>query len=200
MNQTPTLRTPALWVLALLLLIGYQLGANHAAAPARPATIGMVDLKKLIDNLNIRVSAEDQVRSLADRLEEQRKAKFAAADQYASDLDALVRGTPKYQEAESKAKQAAIDARTFTEYAKLKIDQRAADNLLNVYEQVKAAARKFSSERGFDLILVDDSVVKLERASPEAVLQQIWARRVLYSIGALDVTEEFTKWMNSQSK
>jgi len=197
-------RSPSRSVVPLLLMVVIgaavvvqTLGQNGGTAP--PATvIATIDLVAVFQQLDSRAAADVELQKLADELTKLSQAKIDEAKQLQVDLDMHVQGTPKYKEAEERWKRATMEAQALTEYGKLKLDHKVAESLRTAYEDLKVGLKSFAEERGYDVILLNDSLSALEKGTKDQVEQQISARRVLYAAGGLDVTAEVVAWMNTK--
>jgi len=197
-------RSPSRSVAPLLLMVVIgaavvvqTLGQNGGTAP--PATvIATIDLVAVFQQLDSRAAADVELQKLADELTKLSQAKIDEAKQLQVDLDMHVQGTPKYKEAEERWKRATMEAQALTEYGKLKLDHKVAESLRTAYEDLKVGLKSFAEERGYDVILLNDSLSALEKGTKDQVEQQISARRVLYAAGGLDVTAEVVAWMNTK--
>jgi Skp family chaperone for outer membrane proteins len=198
-------QTHSRWTLPLLAVVGvaaataYQsTSGQNGGAPPRPAVVATVDLVSVFQQLDSRAAADVELQKLADELTRLSQAKIEQAKQLEIDLDMHVQGTPKYDEAEDKWKQATMEAQALTEYGKLKLDHKVAESLRTAYEDLKVGLKSFAQERGYDVILLNDSISALEKGTKDQVEQQISARRVLYAADTLDVTNDVVAWMNGK--
>jgi Skp family chaperone for outer membrane proteins len=105
-------------------------------------------------------------------------------------------GSENFKEAQRKYELAALE---FKAYVQLYTSQRVEFNDLEIrriYDKIKSSAQAMADERGYDLILVDDSVVPIP-AQTKDILGQISSRRVLFARQQLDVTDALITEMNS---
>ena len=103
----------------------------------------------------------------------------------------------KFKQAMKKFQMAAIELRGYVEFQQLKQQRFNDETIFELYDKIKGAAMKFADEQGYDIILVNDSVVEIPE-NTDNILAQISSRRVLFARQQMDVTDQLIQAMNSE--
>jgi Skp family chaperone for outer membrane proteins len=83
------------------------------------------------------------------------------------------------------------------DFAEAKRNVSNARVLRRIYENVRKAVAELAQHEGWDLVILDDTVVELPRETTETEMtRQISARRLLYAAKQIDVTEDVIAHMN----
>ena len=191
-------RRPYLGI-ALALAVG--VGPAYALlsmAPTRPAVIGFVDLQKVFNLSDKRAEAQAELEALGQELDDQEEAMGQEIQALEADLELLVKGTAKYQEALKKYLGAAADRRAWVEFKAAKLDAKTAQRRTQVYDEIVLAATEFAEQHNIDFILTDDSILELRPGPDVQVVQQMSLRRVVYANPEFDITDELITWINEQ--
>ncbi len=191
-------RRPYLGI-ALALAVG--VGPAYALlsmAPMRPAVIAFVDLQKVFNDSDKRADAQAELEALGQQLDDRVEALRQEINTLQADLDLLVRGTPKYDEAEKTLLAAAADLRAWIEFKAAKLDAKTAQRRTQVYDEIVLAATEFAEQHSIDFILTDDSILELRPGTDVQVVQQMSLRRVVYANPEFDITDELIAWINEQ--
>ncbi len=200
MQRLTTIMTGRLYLgIALVLALG--VGPAYALlsmAPTRPAVIGFVDLQKVFNESVGRAEAQAELEGLGQGLDDQEEALRQEISVLQSDLELLLVGTPKYQEAEKKVIGVAADLRAWVEFKGRKLDAKRAQRRTQVYDEIVLAATEFAEQNNIDFILTDDSILELRPGTDGQVVQQMSLRRVVYANPELDITDELIVWINER--
>jgi Skp family chaperone for outer membrane proteins len=192
------MHTRNLTILLVALLIGTVAYQGHAlqSADARPTVARTVNLTRLFDALDERAVRDQELGTLAAQFETRRKQSADALDQLQEDLEAFPKGSDNYQATLQQLQKAALDYEAEVEWAHRRLDAKRAEIYRRIYLSIKAAARTLATERGYDLVFVDDSKEELPDGNEQDIRRQISARRMLYTADSIDVTAELIDLMN----
>ena len=185
--------------IALALAVG--VGPAYAllsTAPTRPAVITFVDLQKVFNLSNKRAEAQAELEALGQQLDDRVEALRQEIKTLQADIELLLPGTPKYQEAEKKLLAAAADLRAWIEFKAAKLDAKTAQRRTQVYDEIVLAAAEFAEQHNIDFILTDDSILELRPGTDVQVVQQMSLRRVVYANPEFDITDELIAWINER--
>ncbi|MHC4810753.1 MAG: hypothetical protein ACYTEV_10370, partial [Planctomycetota bacterium] len=95
------------------------------------------------------------------------------------------------------AERMADELRITTEMAQWKLEGLRVRTLREIYESVRVKAAELSRANGWDLVLVNDSLVEVPAVGSQAeLMRQISARRVIYGDARIDVTNILIAAMN----
>ena len=115
-----------------------------------------------------------------------------------ADIDLLVEGTPKYQDALKKYKGAAANLRAWIEFKGRKLDAKRAQRRTQVFDEIVLAATEFAEQNNIDFIITDDSNLELRPGNDGQVVQQMSLRRIVYANPEFDITDELIVWINER--
>ncbi len=191
-------RRPYLGI-ALALAVG--VGPAYALlsmAPIRPAVIAFVDLQKVFNLSDGRAEAQAELEALGQKLDDQVETLRQEIKTLQADLELLVPGTPKHDEAEKTVVAAAADLLALIDFKAAKLDAKTAQSRTLVYDEIVLAAVEFAEQHDIDFILTDDSILDLRPGTDVQVVQQMSLRRVVYANPEFDITDELIAWINEQ--
>ncbi len=191
-------RRPYLGI-ALALAVG--VGPAYALlsmAPTRPAVIAFVDLQKVFNDSDKRAEAQAELEALGQKLDDQVEALRQEIKTLQADLELLVPGTPKHDEAEKTVVAAAADLLALIDFKAAKLDAKTAQSRTQVYDEIVLAAVEFAEQHDIDFILTDDSILELRPGTDVQVVQQMSLRRVVYANPEFDITDELIAWINER--
>ncbi len=173
----------ALTTLAFLLAVG--------AAEAQTLKIGYINSQEILANAPGAEEAGQQ-------FDDEQEAMGQEIQALEADIDLLVEGTPKYEEALKKYLGAAADLRAWVEFKGRKLDAKRAQRRTQVYDEIVLAATEFAEQNNIDFILTDDSILELRPGTDGQVVQQMSLRRVVYANPEFDITDELIEWINQK--
>ncbi len=191
-------RRPYLGI-ALALAVG--VGPAYALlsmAPIRPAVIAFVDLQKVFNLSDKRAEAQAELEVLGQQLDDREDALRQKIKTLQADIELLVPGTPKHDEAEKTLLAAAADLLALIEFKAAKLDAKTAQSRTQVYDEIVLAAVEFAEQHDIDFILTDDSILDLRPGTDVQVVQQMSLRRVVYANPEFDITDELIAWINER--
>ncbi|MCA9284995.1 MAG: OmpH family outer membrane protein [Phycisphaerales bacterium] len=193
---------PVLAVLAALIgLFAYQAGAVRALA-ARPTAVGTVDLGKVFEKMNERAEWDASTKGMEESLTAELRKRQESAQAKKAQYDALPAGAERDALRESLAKDLLEDEVWF-KFKRSQVDRERSLMWQSMYRNIRAEAALLAEAEGFDLLLVNDASNEIRsdtdpNASAEAqILQQITARRVLYSQPTIDLTDKLIIRINN---
>lgn len=200
------LRTvPTLSAFALVgSLLAYQ-AAGRRPAPPQPPAIAMVRILDLFEGLEQRADAKVEIERMEGNLRSEKTTRETKLNKMKDDAKGL---------ADPADRAAAEDAVALQQYAyefwlqesATELEIEKALRLRGLYKDIRKAIRELAENEGYDLVLVDDSILepvfdREMRVSPQVqVLQQITSTTVLYVVPRIDVTDELTVRMNNAFK
>lgn len=181
------MKTSSTLTLCLGLLSGAVL---YAAVDSRtPSVTGTIDVERALKALN-------QWKAGDARAEQTRSEIVGRVDALKQDLVALQEelesfrpGTDAHNAATEKAYEKAGELNAMQEFLELKLESIQVLKLRDCYAAIGEAAKKVSQAQGIDVVVMNDSIIKIEPADLNGTLQQILGRRLIYGNPALDVTD-----------
>jgi Skp family chaperone for outer membrane proteins len=188
-----------LGIALLAVVVTHNTTAGRFMAPNGPTTVAVIDLERAVAGLSQWQVAKTEIENIGETLDEQLRQQKSVVDAAEADLDAYAPGTAEYDAAQERYSQRVIEYESLSEFFRRKIAVERARRLREVYSQIKVSLKILSIERGYDIVLVDDSKVPLpdENVGMQEITLQISARRILYSADEVDITDELIARMNN---
>ncbi len=197
MNKTVHRYLAAIGLIVFALAV---IGPTHAVLSLKqlnPPVIATLDLERVFNEINRRNQAEADLEQELKRFQRQAEDLRNEAERLKTDLELLVPGTEKYEEAEKQWTAIVLDYRAVVAFIESKLDLVRADARRNIYEAITIAAAKFADANGIDFIVTDDSHLPLQEGNDIQIVQQLALRRVVYANPSFDITDDLIGWMNS---
>jgi Skp family chaperone for outer membrane proteins len=189
----------AVAALTVTSLLAYQSYALSRIGPARPAIIAAIDLERIYGQLDERTSLDAELQQMVTNLENQRDTLETRVKDLQDELGegVLTPGTDQYKSLETEYIQASLDLRVLVDFAALRVDERKAKVLSDLYAKIKLEAAALAKANGYDMVLVDDSLAAMQQGNEQDITRQISARRMLYMSPEIDITDELIASMNA---
>ena len=201
MNRSPfhpaVILVAAGLLLASALLAGVQAVAEHALPLLTPTVVGTVDLEGTFNGLQEWDQLQVSLSQRADGMQEELNRRQEELEGLEADLEDYPESSDKFKQAMKRYQMAAIELQGYVQFQQQKQKRYNDDKIFELYDKIKASAKALADEQGYDIILVDDSIVAIPENS-ENILAQISSRRVLFARGEMDVTDRLIEVMNSE--
>ena len=182
---------------AAVFLVGVQAVAVHTLPLLSPSVVATVDLERTFNGLEEWSKAQASEGTLSERIQEDLDTRQGEIEMLEADLEDYPEGSSKYDDAMKKLRMAALEYQGYIQFQKLKQERRNQDTIFDLYEKIKASAASLADEQGYDIILVNDSVVEIPEQT-ENVIQEISSRRVLFARVQMDITDQLIEAMNAE--
>jgi Skp family chaperone for outer membrane proteins len=189
-----------LLLIVLIGLVGYQTFAYRPAMSNSPAVIATVNLEQLFKGLDEKTAADEQLKQMATKLNDEAEAKMKEIKQIDEDLKDHPKGSPTYSQMQEQQILLAGKYQAYLEYCKRKIEAEKGRSLKRIYLNIKNHANQLASQNGYDIVLVDDSLAEIPLGTEEETSRQISARRMLFTSTRLDITADLLERMNAGTK
>jgi Skp family chaperone for outer membrane proteins len=182
---------------ALALLVGGALLAFAAFAPQRPAVVASVDLERVFNSIDLQAKTEARLKAVAVDLDGQRKRLRDGIEELQAELESFQPGSTAQLEVATRIEEAIAEFRAFEGFARAKAEAEQAKAMRQIYMSIRDAAMELAKERGWDYVMVDDSIPTIEPTDSQRMLQQISSRRFLYANPSFDVTNDLIAKLNA---
>ncbi len=199
-----TVSLPMATIMLLLgVLVGYEVFAGRAMAPASPPVVAVVRIDPLFDGLKQKADAAAAVEQLQGEIEAEAKIRREAAEALTEQHSNAVDATQREALFDKIALETLKNA-SWLEAAKQELEVDKAVRLQDLYKKVYDAINSLALTEGYDLVIVDDSGAELpferkSRVVPQVqVIQKLAMRKVLYVNPTLDVTDDLIMRMNNE--
>ncbi|MGA1708554.1 MAG: OmpH family outer membrane protein [Phycisphaerales bacterium] len=182
---------------ALAMLVAGSLLALAAFAPQRPAVVASVDLERVFNSIDLQAKTETRLKAVAADLDAQRKALRDGIEELNAELESFQPGSAAQLEVATRIEEAIAEFRAFEGFARAKAEAEQAKSMRQIYMTIREAAMELAKERGWDYVMVDDSIPTIEPTDSQRMLQQISSRRFLYANPSFDVTDDLIAKLNA---
>ena len=196
-------RPLALAFAVLIGIVAYQAFAMRPG-PTKPALVATVNLEYVYDALEEQNAANAELNRLKDEIEAKAESMRQEIQRLGEDMEGVF--TPGSQQAKQTEEQLVFKAyylREYREQSVVQLDVEQAKVLSELYDSIKETIARIAEENGYDLVLVDDSVVELPGldelsagGARREMMRQISARRMLYTSPAIDISQMVVDRMN----
>jgi len=184
-------------LLAAVLCAG--LAAFAALSPDRPAVVATVDLERVFNSVDLQTRTEVRLQAMSEELGARRDELRLDIEDLEAELESFQPGSDAQLEVAARIEEAIAEFRAWEGFAAIKLEAEQSKAMRDIYLSIRTAAAELAKERGWDYVLVDDTVPTIQPGGAEQMQQQIGSRRFLYANGAFDVTDELIARLNTQS-
>lgn len=176
-------------------------GDTTALAAPTPTVIGLVDIAKLMNNLQELKDRNDLTMSKGKQLQEKLTEISSQIKQIDGELKDVIPKDDKAKRIERLAQRVELEA---TYEARGKAYQRMIDldhgDILNdLYPKATAAIQAYAAKEGYDVVLLDDRPMQLpDSGSVKDYNEVIQKKRVLFAKEGIDITDQLITVMNNE--
>ncbi len=182
---------------ALAMLVAGSLLALAAFAPQRPAVVASVDLERVFNSIDLQAKTEARLQTVAADLDAQRKVLRDGIEELNAELETFQPGSAAQLEVATRIEEAISEFRAFEGFARAKAEAEQAKAMRQIYMKIRQAAADLAKERGWDYVMVDDSIPTIEPTDSQRMLQQISSRRFLFANPSFDITDDLIAKLNA---
>jgi len=184
-------------LLAAVLCAG--LAAFAALSPDRPAVVATVDLERVFNSVDLQTRTEVRLQAMSEQLGARRDELRLEIEDLQAELESFQPGSDAQIEVAGRIEEAIAEFRAWEGFAAIKLEAEQSKAMRDIYLSIRDAAAELARERGWDYVLVDDTVPTIQPGGAEQMQQQIGSRRFLYANGAFDVTDELVARLNTRN-
>ncbi len=186
-------------VVGTAFITGSNTSTASAVKMASPSAVAVVDLAELLEGLDERKFLEEDLNSeIADRQTELDTI-VKTIERMREDIKMLKPDDQQTMQRIRELRIKEVEARALNQFVQEQLSLEKGQMLATLYNKVQGAADKILTQDGWDVILIDDSGLKLPEMAQEAqMLQLILNRRVLASDDRVDITADVQTLMNNE--
>ncbi len=174
--------------------------AGASFAPPRAPTVGVVDLEQVFNTIDSHAARDATLKKLADELDGKLKELEQVVKDLQLELQNFQAGSQAALDLQTRVQKAIGDYKAYEQFARLKVESEKAKAMRESYLEIKDACKALAQDRGLDLVMLDDSIPELEKGNASRTVQQISARRFLYTNGEFNVSADLIARMNDDFK
>ena len=169
---------------------------------AQPSAVANVDIRRILDKIQMRAEMEAELTQMAYRFEQEIKTRKEQLEARKKESDAVTEPT----ERQTLRDGLALEQLQLNEWANTKLQEADREQALRwegLYRSVVAEADKLAQAEGYQYVLVYDGTAEFQRerrsqiSLAQQVMEQISRRRVLYASKTDDLTEKLIVRMNN---
>jgi uncharacterized membrane protein (UPF0127 family)/Skp family chaperone for outer membrane proteins len=179
--------------------------APPADAPAAPARVATIKLKLVLENMQETIDAQQQIADLQKQLDAMTRTNQADLKILQDKaVDPATRGTAARDAAVDELDRKSFSLRQEELAAKLKIQRLSSRQLVNGFREINAAVKDLATQRGYDVVVIDNSEVlppnSEDLANQQTVSNLIFDRRVLRASDQVDISIDVITELNKGYK
>jgi len=172
--------------------------AQNGSAPPEPTIVALVNLERLVQDLDERAAREEELQGYFKELQTKLDEMAADIRRKQEELQIYQPGSPEAKEARLALLRLEMRARQEQQISEALLGQRTAEMQVEIFDKIRAAIARLAERRGYQLVLSHDGQVELTARDRDSVQKAIAARRVLWAENQLDITEELLRTMNNE--
>ena len=185
-------------LLAFVLGVGSAVTFAQKAAQLSPATVAVVDVGEVLQNLKQRTSAEAELAEQRERLTQEQNQRRQNIQSLQQDLQVLAAGTEGYEQKRQEAEKAVLDLEVWSRFEQQRLNRDQAVQMESMYRKMLDVISRMSEESGVDLVLFKEAEPSFENVQPQQLGGAISIRKVLYASDKLDLTNGVIQRMNNE--
>lgn len=167
----------------------------------RAARVAVIDLNKVLDQLDEKTFRERQLEGFLKGLEESVNEIGNQLKQAREELKILKSGTPAFIAKREEVLRLTARVQAEAQAAKVLAEEKKKTMQVDLYEKIGDATREFAKKNALDLVLVDDSKEKIPQdASPQQAQAAMINKRVMFAAADVDISDLVAQQMNNEFK
>ena len=188
-------------VLATLAMGGAAIGAAAGAGKARPVSVGVVDVQKVLEQLSEKIQVDADLQTRTDRLQQEAQDREKKIQDLQKDIEILAApGSAAHEQKMEEAGNKVAELRAWREVQSQRLQREKATQYANLYRKITDTIGQTAKETGFDIVLFKETQIDMRNLKPEQLGAFIQVRKLLWSSDDLDITDQVIQKMNNDFK
>jgi Skp family chaperone for outer membrane proteins len=185
---------------AALLALGAAAGLGVATGRAVPTAVGVVDIERVSLALNELQEGQQSINELRQKRADELKALSEELESLSVELQALPEADRETRgvDLSIRAQILQADVQTKEQVYSQEISVKELQIRVSVYEKVVKAVEQVAQRDGVDLVLFDDSALRLEARNGQELFNAIRGRKVLHAADSIDLSDSVITLMNNE--
>ncbi len=189
-------------VLGAWAIAGVRAEAAAARQSAAPTSVAVVDVGKVLDQLEEKRSRLADLEEYGRNLEARVAEIEAELQGLIADLEVLPKGTAQFVEKQDEAIRKEMALQGEREFAQFRFNERKQRTKLELFNKIVSAAGIYADREGYDMVLNDDRDMNVPadqvgQMTDQAFQAFVLSRRVIHATDAIDITDEVAQMMNN---
>ncbi len=188
--------------LAALAPAGVLLTPTAAVArPARPTSVAVIDLNRVLDQLDEKTAREKQLETFLKALEDGVNNLAKQLKSAKEELEILPKNGAAFLAKREEVLRLTARVQGEAQAAKILAEDKKKTMQIDLFEKIGDATRDFAKKNGWDIVMIDDSKEKIpSEASPQQAQAAMVNRRLLFASIDVDISEQVAQQMNNDFK
>lgn len=164
----------------------------------RPAVVATVDLERVYEALDEQAAADASVEALAATMNRDAELRRESIERLRGELEAFKPGSTAHKETMNRIELELLNYNVHVDFDRQRIEARRSEFIRAIYGRVKVSLAAMAEEQKIDIVFLNDSIPPIEATDAQRTMQQISARRMLFSAPSLDISDALIQRMNAE--
>jgi len=196
-------RNTLLILLIVLAAVAAWSGSNvllaQGAGAAASGGVAVVDTVQIFNQYQQIVDLNAMLKARNDQLREETEAKKKVIEQKGQELSAFAPDSPDFLARQKELLRMRVDLDAFVRVKQFELQRTHVHWTRTTYNQILDTVEALATQRNLSLVLYKDEI-DANANEMKALLQQIRARKVLYSADTIDLTSQVLEKLNADYK
>jgi|GEM_PF-1198697 len=193
-----TLSIAGALVLAAASSLAFRAGAQNAGA--KPGVVALVNLERVINNLDERVVRENELKRFIEERRNVIKGKQDQLKQLQDELNLLPEGAANRQAKAEEVARQRIESQVEQQILEQLLQVKRGDVFKRIFKKVIDASERIAQARGYSMVLSNDAGATIQPGTDQQIQLQMVSRRVLFADSQLDISDDIVQMLNNEWK
>ncbi|MEM0983663.1 MAG: OmpH family outer membrane protein [Planctomycetota bacterium] len=198
----PVVTLAALAIATIALVRPHTADATRAVAAANPTPMAVVDIAKVVDQLNERAALERDLKIFISTREASLEQIQNEMEEVSADAEILPEGSAERIEAARRLRELQATGQARQQFLNQEITIERGKIFLNILDKVEAAVGEIAQRDGWEIVVINDdgiSDIRKQRVRAEDdALNLVFGRRILHASPRVDITNDVIIFMNNR--
>jgi Skp family chaperone for outer membrane proteins len=188
----------ALSLTLLVALIAVISSQSVAYAPSKPATVAVIDVMKLYEELAEKLALEADQQQQRTRLEEERQTRLAEIKTLEKDLSELaIPNTTAFERKQDELLTKTAEYQAWFSVQQQRLQRDVSVRIQGIEKKMNEAIAQTAKDNNIDLVMNRQTNIPIVPPSQQQQQQNFSLRMVLFAVDELDITHEVAQLMNN---
>ena len=184
-------------VLGLYVNAGGQSGGATQAVQAR---VAVVNLEKVIQESDASAQNRKDNVALSEQLRSEQQRRQQEIVSLQNQIDPLQPGSEAWMNKRDEIQQKTLELEVWTRLQEQNNQREQARQFAEIYQAVTEASSAVAESMGYDIVLQSGDLPDLMRLNVQQLQTVVQTRKVVYSSGAADLTEQVLQRVNAENR
>lgn len=183
-------------LVAVALLAGGLMGAW--LRPAKPTSVAVVDWLAVTTQLEELKAQRATLDAEVKKKNEDRQSRAARIQEIREQLQSMPPDAPRVRELSEQLEMETSMYQAWWQATQGQLSRNELSMQIDTYEAIVKAVGEVAKRDGWEIVLWDDAEgMKVDRTNLQSTVEAIARRHMLYSVDAIDITEDVIQYMNN---